>query len=446
MASSRKPPPADLVAHLKGFLKQYLPACRHFVLAFSGGLDSSVLLHLLVTLRPQLDFTLAAVHVNHGMSPHAPQWAAFCDAVCAEYDVPFQAISVVVPRQDGLGVEAAARRVRYQALFAQPGDAVLLAHHQDDQAETLLLQLLRGAGLKGLAAMPAAVRRQDKWLLRPLLGFSRKQLQEYATFHGLRWVEDESNLDPMYGRNYLRHVLMPELEKRFPAASRTLARSAAHLAQASQLLDEMAQMDAHLAVQDEKLDLTCLQSLSIPRAINLLRWWIAHHTDQTLPTRRLQEIHRQLVHAAVDARVCFAVGPYRLMRYRHRAWIVPAPGRVPTRLMWRGESRLTWGECGWLSFQRVTGQGLSLKRLGQGRISVRPRQGGEEFRSATGSTHSLKALLQRAGIPPWEREIMPLVYCEESLVWAPRMGSAAGFEARDGEPGLVIGWHQEAGD
>lgn len=443
MANSRKRSRADLAAHLQDFLEPILPSCRRIALALSGGLDSSVLLHLLVALRPKLDFSLSAVHVDHGISPNAPHWAEFCRTLCAESDVPIQVVSVSVSRDGGLGLEAAARAARYRALLAQDVDALMLAHHQDDQAETLLLQLLRGAGLKGLAGMPPVACRQDKWLLRPLLDVSRAELLAYAQAHGLRWMEDESNSDLAYPRNFLRHRIMPELARRFPAAGRTLSRSAAHLAQASELLEDVAQADARETVRDGQLDLDHLQTLSRPRALNLLRWWIARQTGSTLPARRLDEIHRQLMFAAPDARVRFVIGDHALVRYRdHARVVVAAPQTVPVCLDWHGESELAWGSDGWLSFQNTVGRGLALRRLGQGRISIRSRQGGEKFRCALGPRHTLKSLLQQAGIPPWQRQVLPLIYCDEHLVMVPGIGLDPEFAAQNDEPSLVIEWHR----
>jgi tRNA(Ile)-lysidine synthase len=443
MANSRKRSHADLAAHLQDFLEPILPSCRRIALALSGGLDSSVLLHLLGTLRFRLDFTLSAVHVDHGISPNAARWAEFCRVLCAEAGVPIQVISVSVSRDGGLGLEAEARAARYRVLFEQEVDALVLAHHQDDQAETLLLQLLRGAGLKGLAGMPPMARRQDKWLLRPLLDVSRAELLVYARAHGLAWIEDESNADLAYPRNFLRHRILPQLTRRFPAAGRTLARSAAHLAEASELLEEVAQADAQGTVRDGQLDLGRLQALSRPRALNLLRWWIARQTGNAIPARRLDEIYRQLVSAAPDARVRFVIGSHALVRYRNHAWMVAAaPQTVPACLDWHGESELAWGSGGWLSFRSTTGRGLALRRLGQGRVSIRSRQGGERFRSAPGPRHTLKSLLQQAGIPPWQRLTLPLIYCDEHLVMVPGIGLDPEFAAQNDEPSLAIEWHR----
>jgi tRNA(Ile)-lysidine synthase len=331
MENSRKRRCADLGAHLSTFLQQQLAPGQHLLLGLSGGLDSRVLLDLLVHARKSFDFQLTATHINHGISPNAGGWAVFCAELCASDGVPFQVINVDVPRDSGLGLEAAAREARYRAMLGQDVDAVMLAHHQDDQAETLLLQLLRGAGVKGLAAMPEAVERHAKRILRPLLEVSRAELLEYARARDLQWIEDESNLDLAYDRNFLRRRILPELEQRFPAARRTLTRSASHLAEAAALLEEVAREDAVRAVCDGQLDLALLKNMSVARAANLLRWWVAEQAGVPLSTARLADIRSQLLEAKPDARIRITFGTAVLRRRRGKAFIERAGVAAPAR-------------------------------------------------------------------------------------------------------------------
>jgi tRNA(Ile)-lysidine synthase len=327
MASSRKRPRADLEVHLLGFLKQHQAAGRRLLLGFSGGLDSRVLLYLLGRARQGLDFELSAIHINHHISPNADHWAEFCASLCNEAKVPFSSVVVDVPRDTGLGLEAAAREARYRVLFAQDADALVLAHHQDDQAETLLLQLLRGAGVKGLAAMgetsyqQSAISSQQKPIWRPLLSIARAELREYANQHELHWIEDESNLDMTYDRNYLRCHVMPLLESRFPATSRTLARSASHLAEAAALLEELAREDAGRTVHEDRLDLSLLKAMTAARATNLLRYWLLERSRLALSKARLDDIRSQLLNSRPDARVRIKIGDFTLSRRRGMAVI-----------------------------------------------------------------------------------------------------------------------------
>ncbi len=322
MASSRKPPPAERLADLLAFLKHHQLTGRHLLLGLSGGLDSRVLLHLLGQARSHLDFKLSAMHINHGISSNAKAWADFCADVCIRDEISFHAVTVNVPRDSGLGIEAAARVERYAVLLEHPADAVLLAHHQDDQAETLLLQLMRGAGVKGLAAMgsishqPSAASGQRKAILRPLLGVSRAQLQEYAEANDLQWIDDESNLDLSYDRNFLRHHIFPELEQRFPACRKTMARSASHLAEAAELLEEIAREDAVRAINEGRLYLAELRRLSAPRAGNLLRYWVTECSGLILSAARMEDIRSQLLDARIDARVAINIGGRMLRRKR----------------------------------------------------------------------------------------------------------------------------------
>lgn len=442
MASSKKPRRGELPERLDAFLQQAIAPGQVIVLGFSGGLDSCVLLHLLTAARAIHPFTLHAVHVNHGLSPNADAWERFCAERCSALQVPFSAVRVTIPRDSGLGIEAAAREARYRVFLTQPADAVMLAHHRDDQAETLLLQLLRGAGVKGLAAMPETNLEGLKAILRPLLDVPRSALETYATAHGLRWIDDESNLDLAYDRNFLRHHIFPELEKRFPASRTTLARSAAHFAEAASLLDEVAAEDAARMLRQDRLEIAGLRGLSVARAKNLLRYWLAGHLPSPPSTRRLEEVHRQLLDARPDAQLCVPMEGGQVRRYRGEAFFEKSPVPMLTMpLLWSGEQeiRLPGGR---LVFQRDTGKGLALDRA-KGRLRILFRTGGERFQpDSRRPRRSLRHLLQEAGVPPWERTSLPLLYIGDELVAVPGIGVACGFQAGKGEEGLVIAWER----
>lgn len=441
MASSKKLPSADLTARLEHSLTNSVRPGQTLLLGLSGGLDSCVLLHLLARLRDKLAFGLRALHVNHGISPHAGDWESFCAALCAREAVPFESASVVVPRASGLGLEAAAREIRYSVLLSQPVDAVLLAHHQDDQAETLLLQLLRGAGVQGLAAMPArsAGHPGQPALLRPLLDVPRTQLLCYARAHALRWIEDESNLDLAYDRNFLRHRVLPRLAERFPACRATLARTAAHLAEAASLLEEVAAADAVHCVRDGSLQIAGLRALSEARATNLLRHWL-RGLGSGISSRRLREVLRQL-QARRDARPRIPVAGGSVQRYRDALHFVPATMEAALEeRLWMGEEVLVL-PGGQLHFQRTQGEGLALSRVETGQLVIRRRLGGERFRpDCRRPTRSLRHLLQEAGMPPWRRETLPLLYLDDRLAWVPGIGVACELRAPPGEVGLQISW------
>jgi len=244
----------------------------NLLLALSGGVDSCVLLHALVQVKKRLEFNLQVMHVHHGISPNADNWVEFCKETCHTYELPLEVIKVEVQKCAGISLEAAARDARYEALYTANADYIILAHHQDDQAETLLLQLMRGAGLKGLSAM--AAHDENRSLLRPLLDITRQEIEVYAKANNLAWMNDESNLDTKYDRNYCRHKIMPVIKARFPAASETLARSASHIAEASELLNELAKIDANTCLIEGRMSIKQLKELSLLRSKNLFRWWL----------------------------------------------------------------------------------------------------------------------------------------------------------------------------
>jgi len=438
---------SPLKTQLASYLTLILRPGQKLLMAFSGGLDSRVLLELLAELRSGTDFNLSAMHVHHGLSPNADDWAKFCSDTCAVLNVPIEIVRVSVAKDSGLGVEASARNARYQALLNAGADYVVLAHHQDDQAETLLLQLLRGAGAKGLSGM--ALRDEERHLLRPLLDTTRAELLAFAEQHHLQWITDESNDDISYDRNYCRHEIFPVLGKRFPAAKQTLARSALHLAEAAMLLDELAQMDAgqiDSARCQKQLDLAVLANLSEPRARNLLRWWLTANRQPLPSTIRLKEMLRQLLTAKADADVKIVInnaeGVY-LRRYQGFAYLESNNNSLPIALLWQGEAELRLPDNSRLIFEKKLGCGIAFKRLGINKLRITHRVGGERFKpDLTKPTRTLKHLLQEAKMPPWQRERLPLIYCDDVLAVVPGIGVECTMQARADEIGLIILWEQ----
>ncbi len=456
MASTRKSKPSSLdgfEAAVGAALKPLLFREARLVLGLSGGLDSVVLLEVLHRLARPLGFKLSCVHVNHGISPNARRWAAACARKCARLGVALEAQLVDVAPYRAEGLEAAARRARYEIFARQEADFVVLAQHLDDQAETLLLQLLRGAGVKGGAAMPVlrpqVASKPGKGarppaILRPMLALSRRQIEDYASARRLKWVEDESNADLRFDRNFLRHEVLPVIERAFPAYRATLARAARHLAEASHIQDDLAQMDAELAVTGNRLALEELKRMGAVRAKNLLRWLLSQQGAAAPEADRLDEGLRQLLHARDDASVHVALGAYDLRRHDEYAYLLAPLAAVPATLRrdWSGERRWHLPELGGtLFFVRRVGAGLDCARVRDGGLSIGLRQGGEKLRRQTGgATRSLKNLLQEARMPPWERERLPLIYCADTLVAVPGLGVASGWQAGSGNPGWTITW------
>ncbi|MHB0917066.1 MAG: tRNA lysidine(34) synthetase TilS [Thiobacillus sp.] len=442
MAASRKPLPNSLVAAaVADALGRHVPPQARLVLALSGGLDSTVLLHALVALRDQHPFELRAVHVHHGLSPHADDWADFCTRLCAAYAVQSSIHHVAIARDDAAGIEAAARRERQRLFAALDADFLLTAHQRDDQAETFLLQVLRGAGPKGLAAM-AELQPRPGWRpaqLRPLLGIGRAELQGYAQSHDLTWVDDESNRDIRYRRNALRQQVMPLLAEHFPGSGATLARAAALQADAASLLDDLARIDALEAITADRLDCAVLGRLSTPRARNLLRYFIEQHGQPMPSARRLDEALHQLRDAQADARVRVRLGAVEVWRFRGGAYLAPLAPAPAEPVVWQGEASL-WVPAAGVSVQleAVTGAGLKRDVLAAGEVTLGVRQGGERLRLHAGGPHrSLKNLLQEHAIPPWQRDRLPLLWCDGRLAWAAGIGLDADLLASPGEAGLL---------
>ncbi|MCB5187724.1 tRNA lysidine(34) synthetase TilS [Methylobacillus caricis] len=433
--------PDVLRNHLSGFLSAHIQAGQTLLAAFSGGLDSRVLLELLAEARKKHNFILQAMYVHHGLSYNADAWAGFCQQVCERLGVLFTCCRVDVDQDSGKGIEAAAREARYQALFSSSADHIMLAHHQDDQAETLLLQLLRGAGSKGLAAM--AMQDAERRLLRPLLDVARADLLSFARQLDLQWIEDESNLDLSYDRNYCRHQLLPYMEQRFPAVKRTFARSAVHLAEAADLLDDLAQIDAKQALVNNQLDIAVLAQLSSPRSRNLLRWWLSLNQLPLPSATRIQEMLQQLLVARPGSQLKVLVAGNAWLR-RYQGWAcIEIAGQVndAIALQWQGEEELVLPNNGRLLFSRQMGRGLALERLATKTLTVRHRSGGERFKpDAHRPTRTLRHLYQESRVPPWQRECLPLLYSGDQLLIVPGIGVACEFQAMKNEMGLVVEW------
>lgn len=445
MGSSGNSSPGDLPGRVAPEIAPAIFPGAHLALGLSGGIDSVVLLSVLLELAPALQFSLRAVHINHGISANAGRWAEFCAELCGKSKTPFQLESVdIVPYRD-LGLEGAARRARYEAFARVEADFIVLAHHRDDQAETLLLRLLRGAGPRGLAAMSplrsfAGARAR---LLRPLLGISRAEIETYARLRGLVWVEDESNADMLRQRNHLRHEVFPLIERQFPAARTTIARAAAHLAEARELLDGMAQTDLE-SCGGTALDIGVLRRLGEARAKNLLQYWFDARGIQPLSAARITELLRQLRESRGGSRVSPVARCWELLRYREKLYLRPAAKAVGRDFSetWDGGNALPLLDLGGvLKFKPEEGRGLSLAKLRADAVTVRVRRGGERLRlDHRRPRRTLKNLFQERGVPPWYRDRLPLLFCGEELVSVPGIGDACEFRATPGEAGLIVTW------
>lgn len=416
-----------------------------YCVALSGGLDSSVLLHALATgSHAHGAPALRAIHVDHGLQPESGAWAAASRALCEGLDVPFESVRLDFTPPAGASVEAAAREARYAALAGRlhAGEWLLTAHHRDDQLETVLIQLMRGAGVAGLAAMPMLAALGVGMHARPLLDVDRAELADYARNARLACVQDPMNADARFDRGWLRQRVLPALRERWPAVATTVARSSRHLGQAQRLLAELAATDASTLVDDGRLTIDGLQRLPPDRQVNLLRWWIHSRGLGPPPAARLEAALHDLARARVDAQPLVRWPEGELRRYRGRLYAMPCsvPWRGATASEWDGSQLIDLGP-GLGQFSLRPGEQGGLRLPLPAAAAIRFRTGGEALRPAAGRPRKrLKDLCQEAGIVPWMRPRLPLVFVGERLAAVGDLWIDADLAAPPGVPALAPVW------
>ncbi|NIR30656.1 MAG: tRNA lysidine(34) synthetase TilS [Gammaproteobacteria bacterium] len=426
-----------------------LPGTSRYRVAFSGGPDSHALLHAMASLRGVLDVPLAAAHVHHGLHAQARQWEVHCGRVCRDLDIDLVVLHVDARPTAGESPEATARRARYEALGERlgAGEILLTAHHRDDQAETVLLQLLRGAGPPGLAGMPVLSPLGRGWLARPLLGTSRAALRAYGQREGLDPVWDPSNIDQRYSRNFLRERVMETLRGRWPGVTRTLARAGAQQAEAARLLHDLAAVDLGAARGSHPGTLLCsaLRALPEARRRNALRAWLRERGLAPPTTAQMQHVMEDVLGARSDAQPVARWPGVEIRRYRDRLYASsPLSAHDPAIVLtWDLSTPLALPGGGALEGEDANGRGLSVAASAPPAVEVRFRQGGERCRPAgRGHTHALKKLLQEAAVPPWQRDRLPLVYVGGRLAAVGDLWVCESFRAGPGEPGKILHWRR----
>ena len=420
------------------------------MVALSGGVDSIVLLHGLAALRSELALTLHAVHINHGLSSNADAWETFCVETCAMLGVGCTALRLGLVRRAGESLEARARTERYAALERVAADVgagvIALAQHADDQAETVLLQLLRGAAAKGLAGMAEwRCPRRGCCHWRPLLHSTRMEIVDCAHAHALRWIEDESNADPAHKRNFLRAQVLPRLQDGFPGYRASLSRSAASAAEASQLLDQLADLDAAAIAGGERLPVASLRILGGLRTGNLLRRMLAQRSIAVPARERLREFIRQAFEAQEDRHPMLKLdGECALAAERGQLAIIRVQPLAPILAIWHGESVIELAH-GRLRFAATRGTGIRAALVPSGGLAIACRRGGERLRIAPNRPlRTLKNLMQEAGIPAAARCRWPLISNECRLVAVPGIGVSVDWQCRRDEAGWNIEWCPDA--
>jgi tRNA(Ile)-lysidine synthase len=439
-------------------------------IAYSGGLDSSALLRLAHAWCAGQGVALHAFHVHHGISPNADAWESHCARECAALGISFASRRVVLQKGKS-GVEAAARKLRYAALGAMCGEQgvrlMLTAHHLDDQAETVLLQLLRGSGTAGLSGMdganaaPALLGNPELVMARPLLPVSRAELDAYVAEQGVAFIEDESNADARYARNALRHRVMPALAEAFPGFQERFARSAAHAQSAQRLLDELAGQDLALCLVDDCLDVARLRALSTDRAHNMVRHWF-HQRGLRMPsTAWLVEMVTQLVEARHDAQLLVTHPDCHIRRHRDRLYLTPkladlAGMRDPDdegvldekegeQFAWKGEASLAFPAYGGVLHFDAADNGFDAAWLRAQALLIDFRKGGERLKPAHNRpTRALKYHYQANNVPAWERERLPVVWTGKELLFAAGIGLDCEHVAA-GPGRVVLRWEARTG-
>jgi tRNA(Ile)-lysidine synthase len=432
---------------LSAIVAERTPGASHhgIAVAYSGGVDSAVLLSIVAEFCKKEQIPVFAFHIHHGLSPNADAWLTHCQSMCELLDVRFFSKQVQVDLDSSDGIECSARTARYRALgdFCSANQIPLLltAHHQDDQAETLLLQLLRGSGVSGLSGMdlfnyaPGLLGSNEILLARPFLGCTKSTLLDFAQKHDIDYVEDESNTDCRYARNALRHQVMPVLSKISQAYTVRLARSAQHVQTAGRLLVELAKIDMSACAVDGALHIDKMRDLSTDRVDNLLRYWFSTLKVRMPSTARLSEMRHQLFDARHDAMVTILHDKLGIHRYKNKIYAAPALAPLaedeiiaPKEFIWSGEESIYFSEfSGTLHFELST-YGVDSSWLSSQNLTLQLRMGGERLKLAENRpTRDIKSHFQTMKIPFWQRQRLPFLYVNGELLHASGVGTQSKF-------------------
>ncbi|MBA6347138.1 tRNA lysidine(34) synthetase TilS [Colwellia sp. BRX8-9] len=436
---------------------------KSLLIAYSGGIDSQVLLHCLGSLKTQhaINSDIRVCHVNHGLSVNAVKWQAFAKAQCQLFGLPLDIIEVNVQAVAQKSLEALARDARYQALksVAKAGDLIVTGHHSDDQAETFLLALKRGAGLKGLSAMQSEMMLGQQLLVRPLLTISRADIEAYAKEYGLVWIEDESNTDERFDRNFLRHQILPKLNQRWPSINKTIARSAEHCFEAQQLLDELAQQDL-IACQSSanKLSVVDLNKLSEARLKNLLRYFLSCHGFLMPSQKQLMQICQQL-NAQADKSPVVQLAECCIRRYQGELHLT---GIYQDLSLWQQNLALALladdkpldvclpDQLGWLSFSNLSAQvqensdwqSVIKKPAEQQKVTISfSHENPRCLPQYRQHSRPLKKVLQELAIPTWQRKRLPFIFYDNELVAVVGQFVCQRYLAENSDSAFTLSWH-----
>ncbi len=420
-----------------------LLAAQNIYIAYSGGIDSHVLLHLCASVENQKP-KITAVYINHGLQAGAENWGKHCGQVCHDLGVNFLSLTIHAEAKLGESPEEAARNARYAALkpLLAKDDVLLVAQHAEDQLETVLLQLFRGSGLKGLSGMPDNMAFGEGRLIRPLLGFFKAAIIEYAKSHGLQWIEDPSNQRTHFDRNFLRNDIIPKLKQRWPSLDLTVSRSARHCANAQDLLDAVANdgLTMVLSPSDNTLSINRLQSYPALQQPSIIRQWFQCLGLKMPSEDVVQRILGEVIAAREDADPVLSTQGRCIRRYRDSVYCLkPSPQKLEDQFVWPSDTVLLQITDNWAYEILESASGIPVEQWRNSSITVSFRSGGEtiELPGRKGH-HDLKKLFQEIGIPPWERIMIPLIYLDSKLAAVGEHWVNAEFYCEMKEPCLRI--------
>lgn len=402
-----------------------LPSGSNLVVAYSGGCDSHVLLRAVSDYCSESGHcNVRAIHIDHGLHSASAVWAQHCRVICQALLIPLQVLPLKLKVKTGESIEQAARQARYAAFASvlQQSEYLLTAHTLEDQAETFLLQLLRGSGPKGLAGIAKKAPLGKGYLFRPLLNVSREQIRQYAFLHALKWIEDPSNTNLRFTRNYIRHEIFPVLAKLAPAFAACIARSSEHCATTQELLEEYLaeEITKYISEDQKQLDIYAFKDKPFTKQQLLLRYWLKLNKVLLPSSKKLATILSQMITAAHDTSPCVRWSIFSVRRHKNKLFLLigEETEQLPTFLgSWQLDIplKLTSGESWQATLKQ--GQGLSCNKLPNQIVEVKFRQGGEKYQKAGEKHHkSLKKLLNTLAIPPWERAKLPLLYVKQQLI------------------------------
>ena len=429
--------------HFLSFLEQFQHANK-FWIAYSGGMDSSVLLHLFFLNKEKIEHAIEVIYVNHGLQEEANSWGEFCQQQCEKYGFPFTQLEIEEDCPKGESVEAWARDNRYKLIesLSNENDALFTGHHLDDQIETFFLQAFRGAGTRGLSSMPLISKKKKYIHARPLLNCSRKELEGYAIGQNLIWQNDASNRDSRFDRNYFRHEIAPLIENRWPAYRDTINRLIDNQQESSTLLNELAVTDINNALSENAINLDAVKSLSVARQKNLLFVWLQQLGFQTPGSSQMERVISDVINSDPEKSPCVNWAYVEIRRYKNYLYALKATTDFnnESEFVWKPNTVLNLYEET-LSATEEKGIGLSKEKLKEEQLVVRFRQGGEKIKPANAShSKTIKQLFQEKSVLPWYRDKVPLIYVNDELAVIPGFCVDEKYAAKNDEISWDINW------